>query len=923
MASLPTTFSALHDESCTDDLEHVDPFAHLNALQQVRTTSVPVIHLQPPGDDGEGEPISSACSADAVMQSHSQPTLSGTDRKDSLTRSDSFNTALSSDFLDYLSLSSASRSAIQRTASTRASHKGGKTKGATAAARRAAAKSASAARSDEHDDAGAAEGLAVDSAAAATGVLPDSVSVHTLFETASSGGLGSSRVLAEDTKQVISQLDVLIARSGSKHGSGSMIVNRKESYAAAVSFNGLSLDGTELDLVSEQGDESLDWGNDSVDDNSISDLPTQKLSEGDLEHFCQVLKLNKEKLQKQSEANFLMERDLRQLDQRIGLLITHHKKKPTKSHVVEHLEEPSKRPVMSPRQIESYGSMMGILKSTPRYSAIIARNLLPVEVDDFMRTIMFTLYGSDYDSRDEHMLLSVFEHAMAMEFASCADLGSVMRSNTAVSRMMSTYVRRGLGQQYLKDVLEQQIRIVMQVEEALEVDPVKVKKELQKLEGQNGEVSDGQVEFLVQQRTERLRDLTEGFLDAIAISLPMVPFGVRWLCKTIKALTRKTFPAATQENYMSLIGGFYLLRFVNPAIVSPDAFGLIKTKLSPASRRNLLFVAKILQNIGNSTAFTKDSVAKLLADFVTEKQGQLHEFFDSLTEADDFHEEFKFENIAALAQPATTLSITTNELFSIHRLLVRSREHLGLTSEDPMTHLLDDMGEAPAKMSRADSRTVKVPLARLASNVDRPEDVDASMAEKRPVVSFEARQARLVSELERVQRALETLDDNYRFLKSKVDTYEAYLDNVRGQSTLKTNTLRTAFSTVDMLSDPKKAKTLKRQLIDVSKIEPARFKLSKLDKDGLVLSTSEELPPMGSPGRKEIVLSFAMLGSGNFQISIADGEDRELFSHSCKFEEILEKTEDSDPVLDLGSWMRLDAYATIELLDKTFSAHKH
>lgn len=33
-----------------------------------------------------------------------------------------------------------------------------------------------------------------------------------------------------------------------------------------------------------------------------------------------------------------------------------------------------------------------------------------------------------------------------------------MRSNGAISRMMTTYTRRGLGQQYLKDVLQTQVR---------------------------------------------------------------------------------------------------------------------------------------------------------------------------------------------------------------------------------------------------------------------------------------------------------------------------------------------------------------------------------------------------------------------------------------------------------------------------------
>ncbi len=39
-----------------------------------------------------------------------------------------------------------------------------------------------------------------------------------------------------------------------------------------------------------------------------------------------------------------------------------------------------------------------------------------------------------------------------------------------------------------------------------------------------------------------------------------------------------------------LIGGFYLLRFINPAIVTPQAFMLVENTLSANTRRNLTLV---------------------------------------------------------------------------------------------------------------------------------------------------------------------------------------------------------------------------------------------------------------------------------------------------------------------------------------------
>lgn len=75
---------------------------------------------------------------------------------------------------------------------------------------------------------------------------------------------------------------------------------------------------------------------------------------------------------------------------------------------------------------------------------------------------------------------------------------------------------------------------------------------------------------MVEERSEVFKGLVNMFLDALIINLDAVPYGIRWLCKTIKELTKLHFPEATEENIISLVGGFFLLRFVNPAIVTPD-----------------------------------------------------------------------------------------------------------------------------------------------------------------------------------------------------------------------------------------------------------------------------------------------------------------------------------------------------------------
>lgn len=40
---------------------------------------------------------------------------------------------------------------------------------------------------------------------------------------------------------------------------------------------------------------------------------------------------------------------------------------------------------------------------------------------DFLQTIMFTLFGN-FDSREEHLLLTMFDHALEAEFTAASDI---------------------------------------------------------------------------------------------------------------------------------------------------------------------------------------------------------------------------------------------------------------------------------------------------------------------------------------------------------------------------------------------------------------------------------------------------------------------------------------------------------------------
>jgi Ras GTPase-activating-like protein IQGAP2/3 len=80
---------------------------------------------------------------------------------------------------------------------------------------------------------------------------------------------------------------------------------------------------------------------------------------------------------------------------------------------------------------------------------------------------------------------------------------------------------------------------------------------------------------IITPRLTMLMDVANRFLDTIIGSLDQVPYGIRWICKQIRSLTKRKYPEATDIAICSLIGGFFFLRFLNPAIVTPQAYMLV------------------------------------------------------------------------------------------------------------------------------------------------------------------------------------------------------------------------------------------------------------------------------------------------------------------------------------------------------------
>jgi Ras GTPase-activating-like protein IQGAP2/3 len=340
------------------------------------------------------------------------------------------------------------------------------------------------------------------------------------------------------------------------------------------------------------------------------------------------------------------------------------------------------------------------------------------------------------------MLISPKQSVLTYQFDNTPDYSSLLRANTPVSRMMTTYTRRGPGQSYLKVVLQDRINSLIELKDLdLEINPLKVYEkmivdlevagklpaDLPRAVTAEQATENERVQQIIAPRVTMLMEIANNFLTTIIKGLEETPYGIRWICKQIRSLSRRKYPDAQDQTICTLIGGFFFLRFINPAIVTPRSYMLIDATPAEHPKRTLTYIAKMLQNLANKPSYAKEPYMAKLQPFVHQNKDRINKFLLDLCEVQDFYESLELDNYVALSKKDLELSITLNEVYATHSLLERHQGELvgqvgsgqpavytnHMQAKEDSSHLgviLQELGPAPAQLPRKENRAINLPL---------------------------------------------------------------------------------------------------------------------------------------------------------------------------------------------------------------------
>jgi Ras GTPase-activating-like protein IQGAP2/3 len=468
----------------------------------------------------------------------------------------------------------------------------------------------------------------------------------------------------------------------------------------------------------------------------------QKLLEGQEEEneldFISEIQELKAQMVNDIRRNHALEADLKKLDKRIALLIKNRGNLQMVLAAQQGLKSQKKKKqvtagenetiISDPKRLEHYQNLFYLLQTEPRYLARLVFLMKSKDMENFLDTVLLTLYGDAFSPREEFLILELFKHALNFEMKGVKDVRDFLKADSVVPQMVSTYNRRKQGLQYLQQVLGKVLNnVIADAEFDLELKPLTVYNKIiadhmvqtgeqwteEKLTDEAAIYERKDVQTIIKARVKRLIAIADVFFSEITGSLAHLPYGIRWICRLLHDLAEENFPDAKQDDIMKIVSYFVYYRFFNLAIITPDEYDIIDRDLPPVARKNLVAVAKTLQNLFNLILFDakKQSWMAPVNTWIKGKMDEVREYFEELIDVETPDDELQLDKYMELTQKTKPLIvISLHEIAETHRHIAEHLPKLAADANDPLRIIVKDLGDAPVAAVGDDDREVQLVL---------------------------------------------------------------------------------------------------------------------------------------------------------------------------------------------------------------------
>ncbi|XP_055848107.1 neurofibromin isoform X2 [Episyrphus balteatus] len=275
--------------------------------------------------------------------------------------------------------------------------------------------------------------------------------------------------------------------------------------------------------------------------------------------------------------------------------------------------------------------------------AMALANVVTTSQMDELARVLVTLFDA------KHLLAPLLWNMFYREVEVSDCMQTLFRGNSLGSKIMA-FCFKIYGASYLQSLLEPLIRPLLDdPNTSFEVDTARLE----------------QADDLDKNRSN-LVALTQKVFDAIINSADRFPPQLRSMCHCLYQVLSKRFPNLLQNN-IGAVGTVIFLRFINPAIVSPQELGIVGKQVPSSAKRGLMLMSKILQNIANHVEFSKEQHMLCFNDFLRAHFEAGRRFFIQIA-----------SDCETVDQTSHSMSfISDANVLALHRLLWTHQEKIG------------------------------------------------------------------------------------------------------------------------------------------------------------------------------------------------------------------------------------------------------
>ncbi|KAJ3445852.1 neurofibromin [Anaeramoeba flamelloides] len=213
----------------------------------------------------------------------------------------------------------------------------------------------------------------------------------------------------------------------------------------------------------------------------------------------------------------------------------------------------------------------------------LAKTLL--EINDLNSALLPRLLTTIFQVRNYN--IELIDLAIKSEVKITVAYNTLFRGNTIAAKLISNYSKL-IGKKFVVKIYRPIITQIINHNSSFEI--------IKERANENENIEENQ---------QKIIKYVNLLLNTLLENAHRVPLVLRELAFRIYEHSAIRFPEA---KYIT-IAGFFFLRFICPSVTVPEQFGIIDDVPSTTSRRALVLISKIIQNIANGTPFTESFLA--------------------------------------------------------------------------------------------------------------------------------------------------------------------------------------------------------------------------------------------------------------------------------------------------------------------------